>query len=213
LVRHIANKNKPVIISTGTAGLPEVRETVESFFESGNRDLVLMQCTAAYPAPVESLNIRAIPMMRKEFGVLVGLSDHSREPLIGPLAAVALGANIVEKHFTLSNQLPGPDHPFSLEPSELRDMVANIRDLERALGSGDKVPHPVEAELRAFARRSIFATADIEPGEPITPNNVAVLRCGQLAPGLEPKRYEELIGKTARIKVTAGTAVLEEDYV
>ena len=211
LVRHIAGKGKPVIISTGTANLEEVDETVEAFLGTGNKDLVLLQCTASYPAPVSSLNIRAIPTMRAAFGVPVGFSDHSREALIGPLAAVALGAAIVEKHFTLSNQLPGPDHAFSLEPRELRDMVEKIRELEQAMGSGDKVMQPEESELRAFARRSIFVTADIALGEKITTENVAVLRCGRLSPGLEPKHYGEVVGRTAGRPMSTGSAVVRED--
>jgi N-acetylneuraminate synthase len=211
LVRHIAGKGKPVIISTGTANLEEVDETVEAFLSTGNKDLILLQCTASYPAPVSSLNIRAIPTIREAFNVPVGFSDHSREALIGPMAAVALGAVIVEKHFTLSNRLPGPDQAFSLEPEELHDMVASIRELEQAMGTGTKVMQPEEAELRAFARRSIFVTTDISPGEKITAENVAVLRCGQMTPGLEPKHYTEILGKTAGRQMSAGTAVFRED--
>ncbi len=212
LVRHIARKGKPTIISTGTANLEEVDETVEAFLQTGNAGLMLMQCTASYPAPVESLNLRAIVTMKNAFGVPVGLSDHSRDPLTGPMAAVAIGADLVEKHFTLSNRLPGPDHPFSVEPGELRSMVQKIREVERALGSGEKAVQPVEGELRGFARRSIFTTRDIAAGEVLTPENVAVLRCGKLVPGLEPKYYDEMLGMTAQRTVQAGSAIRREDY-
>ncbi len=213
LIRHIAGKGKPVLVSTGTANLEEVEETVEAFLQTGNRDLMLMQCTASYPAPLDSLNVRAIVTMKEAFQVPVGLSDHSRDPLVGPLAAVSLGANLVEKHFTLSNRLPGPDHAFALEPHELGTMVRQIREVEQALGSGKKAVQAVEGELRGFARRSIFATQDIPTGEVLSAANVAVLRCGKLEPGLEPKHYEQVLGKVARRDVTSGSAIQREHYV
>ena len=211
LVRYIAGKGKPLIVSTGTANLAEVDETVEAIDQTGNPQLMLMQCTASYPAPLESLNLRAIVTMREAFDVPVGLSDHSRDPLAGPMAAVALGANLVEKHYTLSNRLPGPDHIFSLDPEELQQMVRKIRDVETTLGSGEKSVQPVEAELRAFARRSIFAIADISLGEPLTPANIAVLRCGKSPPGLEPKEYPNVIGKIAQRNIRLGLALRSED--
>ena len=212
LVRHIAGKGKPVIISTGTANLEEVDETVEAFFGTGNRDLMLMQCTASYPAPTDSLNLRAVQTMKSAFGVPAGLSDHSRDPLIAPMAAVALGADLVEKHYTLSNLLPGPDHQFALEPAELGMMVANIREVERALGTGEKTHHSVESELRAFARRSIFAIQDVAKGDQFTPDNVAVLRKGNLEAGLAPKYYDAVLGSVARRPIPAGSAIHQRDY-
>lgn len=213
LVRYVANKGKPVIISTGAADLDEVAETVEEFRRTGNENLILMQCTAAYPASLESLNVRAVATMKSRFGVPVGLSDHSRDPLVGPLAAVAVGANLIEKHFTFSNELPGPDHRFAVEPRELQLMVRKIREVEKALGDGEKAPHPSEAELRRFARRSIFAVRDIKAGEVFTPENIAVLRCGNLTPGLDPKHFPEVLGKRARQDIPAERAIREEDYV
>ena len=212
LIRYVAEKGKPVIISTGTASLDEVTATVEEFRRTGNRDLILMQCTGAYPAPLESLNVRAVSTMKTAFGVPVGFSDHSRDPLIGPLAAVAVGANLIEKHFTLSNELPGPDHRFALEPSELRLMIQKVREVENALGSGEKIIQPVEAELRGFARRSIFAIKDIAEGEAFTRENIAILRCGNLPPGLEPECFEEILGKHAQHNISAEQAIRERDY-
>lgn len=212
LVRHIAGKGKPVIISTGTANLEEVAETVEAFHETGNHELILMQCTAAYPAPVESLNLRTITTMKEAFQVSVGLSDHSRDPLAGPMAAVAMGAELVEKHFTLSTRLPGPDHAFSLEPHELDLMVKKIREVEQALGNGEKAAHPVEMELRSFARRSIFAVRNIAAGDVFSPETMAVLRCGELKPGLAPKHYDEVLGKTATRNISADSAIQSGDY-
>ena len=212
LVRYIAGKGKPVIISTGTASLEEVAETVEVFFETGNRDLMLMQCTASYPAPVESLNLRAITTLRDAFQVPVGFSDHSLSPVVGPLAAVVLGTDLVEKHFTLSTQLPGPDHAFSLEPDELTLMIRSIREVELSLGSGVKETQPVEEELRGFARRSVFAIKDISAGDSLTPNNIDVLRSGNLDPGLAPKYYDEILGNKANRDIQAGSAIQREDY-
>jgi len=212
LVRYVARKGKPVIISTGTASLNEVADTVDEFRRTGNDALILMQCTAAYPAPLESLNIRAIATMKSTFGVPVGLSDHSRDPLTGPLAAAAAGANLIEKHFTLSNELPGPDHRFAIEPPELRLMVEKVREVEKALGTGEKVAHPVEAELKGFARRSIFAVRDIAKGEALTRDNVAVLRCGNLAPGLEPAEFDKILGKRAQRNIQTESAIRKEDY-
>jgi N-acetylneuraminate synthase len=212
LVRYIANKNIPAIISTGTANLEEVDQTVKAFLGTGNHSLMLMQCTASYPAPIESLNLRAISTMKQTFQLPVGLSDHSQDPLIGPLSAVALGANLIEKHFTLSRRLPGPDHSFSIEPSELNLMVKSIREVEQALGNGEKITHVVESELRGFARRSIFATNDIHAGDVITPDSIAVLRCGNIPPGLEPKYYDELLGKVVTRDIPAESAIHMGDY-
>jgi len=197
LVRYIAGKGKPVIISTGTANLEEVAETVEAFFETGNQDLALMQCTASYPAPVESLNLNAITTLKNEFRVPVGLSDHSRDPLVGPLGAMALGANLLEKHFTLSNQLPGPDHSYAVEPDELRLMIQKVRGVEQALGSGVKERHGTEDELYDFARRYIFSSRHIGKGEELTTENTVILRKGKLALGLLPKELGSVLGKKA----------------
>lgn len=211
LIQYVAKKGKPVIISTGTANLKEVRETVEEFRQTGNDQIILMQSTASYPAPVDSLNVRAVQTLKQTFSVPAGLSDHSRDPVVGPLAAVALGANLIEKHFTLSNELPGPDHRFALEPAELRLMIQKVREAEKALGNGEKVMHPIEAELRGFARRSIFAVRDIAKGEVFSEKNIAVLRCGKLPEGLQPKYYPELLGRRAIRAIPAESAIQPGD--
>ena len=211
LIRYVAMKGKPVIISTGTANLSEVQETVAEFKKTGNEGLILMQCTAAYPAPLDSLNLRAIRTMKDAFRVPCGLSDHSRDPLVGPLAAVALGANLIEKHFTLSNELPGPDHKFALEPPELRTMIEKVRQVEQALGSGEKVMQPIEEELHEFARRYIFAAKRIHKGETLTPDNVAVLRKGKLPKGLPPKFLDKVLGKPATRDLQVNEPLQEDD--
>ena len=211
LIRYVASKNKPIILSTGAASLTEVAATVEEVRRSNTR-LILMQCTAAYPAPLETLNVRVIPSMKSIFGVPVGLSDHSRDPFIGPLAAVSLGANMIEKHLTMDNDLPGPDHRFALEPEEFRSMVQRIRYVEKALGTGQKVTQPIEEELRAFARRSIFVIRDIEVGEVLTRGNIAILRRGKLSHGLEPVEFEAVLGKRAKRRLQLNTPLQRDDY-
>ncbi len=207
LVLHMARKGKPMIISTGTALLSEVGETVQAMRSTGNDQIILMQCTAKYPAPFESLNVRTIPTMSTAFDLPVGLSDHSADPVIGPVAAVACGAVMLEKHFTFSKALPGPDHQFAVEPEELHALVRSVRQTEAALGSGVKEPHPVEQEIRAFARRSIFAIRPISSGETLSRENIAVLRCGMLGSDLPPSEYERLLGRVARRDIAAESLI------
>ena len=211
LVRYVANKMKPVIISTGASNLAEVSETVTAFRETGNEQLILMQCTASYPAPLDSVNIRTIQTMRREFDVPVGLSDHSLDPFLVPVVAVSLGACAIEKHFTFSNSLPGPDHKFAVEPPGLHKMVRRIREAEQALGDGRKESSPLEEELRAFARRSIFATRAITAGTKLTKDDIAVLRCGQLGSGLPPKAFEELLGRITAREIEDGSLIRLDD--
>ena len=204
LIRHVARKRKPVILSTGTADLAEVRQALEWCHAEGNEDVILLQCTASYPAPLASLNVRALVTMRETFGVPTGLSDHSRDALVGPMAAVALGANVIEKHFTLSNSLPGPDHGYAIEPSELAILVQAVRKVEQSLGNGAKLCQPLEKELHGFARRFLYASRSIKKGERLTADNVAVLRKGRLPAGLEPKEWDRVLGRTARRDITTG---------
>lgn len=212
LVRYIAGTGKPIILSTGTANLEEVEETVEQIRKAGHEELILMQCTASYPAPMDSLNLRVIQTFRDHFRLPVGLSDHSRDPLVGPLTAVGAGAQLIEKHFTLSNAFPGPDHAFALEPDELSLMIHKIKEAHQAMGDGRKVLLGPERELHSFARRAIFAVRDIEPGEVLTSRNIAVLRRGNLEPGLDPKCYEEVLGKRALKRVKGETPLRRGDY-
>lgn len=211
LVRHIARKGKPLIISTGTADLDEVRATVNAVRDAGNDQLILLQCTASYPAPMDALNLRVIETMRREFDVPVGLSDHSRDPVIAPIAAVSLGAAVIEKHFTFSNDLPGPDHRFAVEPDELRAMIEAIRTTEMVLGTGMKIPLPAERELRAFARRSIYTIRAIGDGEAFTRDNIAALRSGNADKGLPPSELDDLLGKRALRALQPGVPVVAED--
>jgi sialic acid synthase SpsE len=207
LIRHVARKGKPMILSTGTADLSEVRQALEWCKAEGNTQVVLLQCTASYPAPLNSLNIRALVTMKEAFGVPTGLSDHSRDPIVGPVTALALGANVIEKHFTLSNRLPGPDHTYAVEPDEFVAMVTAIRNSEQALGDGRKILQSVERELHQFARRSIYAIRSIRKGERFTTQNIAVLRSGKLAAGLAPKHWEHVLGRTAERDLAEGNPI------
>ena len=213
LLRHIARKGKPMIVSTGTATLEEVIETVKSIRAAGNEQVILLQCTASYPTPLESVNARALVALRESTGLLTGLSDHSRAPIVAPVVAVALGACLIEKHFTLSNHLPGPDQKFAVEPHELKEMVRRIRQAEQTLGHGRKETLPVEQELRSFARRSIFATRAIAAGEMLNAKNIAVLRCGKLGFGLAPEEYEKLFGQRAARDICANSLIRRDDLL
>jgi N-acetylneuraminate synthase len=207
LLRHVAAFGKPVILSTGASRLDEVAESVRVLRRARVRGLCLMQCTASYPAPLASINVRVVETLRRTFGVPAGLSDHSREPEIAPMAAVALGADLIEKHFTLDNRLPGPDHRYAVEPDELARLVRSVRATEEALGDGVKAVHPVERELRSFARRSVFALRDLRPGERLDRGNIACLRNGKMPAGLPPSEFEGVLGRRLRRAVRRGHAV------
>jgi N-acetylneuraminate synthase len=196
-LEHLAETDKPIIMSTGAHELDEVGESVDVLRDAGVSDLVLLQCTAAYPTPLSDVNVRVVSTLQETFDVPAGLSDHTLDPVTAPSAAVVLGGAVVEKHFTLDKSMEGPDHEFALEPDELDRMITAIRNTERALGSPEKSVLTVEEELYEKARRAIHATADIGAGEEFTEDNVAVLRPGDQEAGLHPKFYDEVVGKTA----------------
>lgn len=197
LLRHVARFGKPIVLSTGAHELSEIVEAVAHIRAEGSDRVVLLQCTAQYPAGLNAIHASVIRTLRESTGLLVGLSDHSRDPIIAPVVATALGAAVIEKHFTLSNQLPGPDHQFAVEPTELRQLVEAVRAAQRALGDPHKRIVSEEEELRRFARRSIFTTRAIKAGETLTTDNLAVLRCGKLEGGLSPGEFPVVLGKHA----------------
>jgi len=213
LVEYIAKKNKPIIISTGASTLDEVQKALETVHNLGNNNIILMQCTAKYPAALTTLNLKILNKYQDEFNILVGLSDHSREFDLAPIIAVSLGSCCVEKHFTISNDLEGPDHMFALEPNELKDMVRRIRDTEKALGSENKIVLDDEKELYNFARRSIFALNDIRKGEIFTIDNIDVLRIGNNESFLSPKEFESVIGKHSKVDIKKYNPIKKEYYV
>jgi N-acetylneuraminate synthase len=213
LIEYLAKTRKPLIQSTGASTLEDIDWMVNYFFRCGGRRLALMQCTAKYPAPPEAVNIRVIPQLIKRYGLPVGLSDHSEHPVSAPVSAVSLGATIIEKHFTLDKNLPGPDHAFAVEPDELKEMVEAIRLCEKNLGEGDKHIHPEEDELYGFARRYIQATRDIKKGEEfIEGDNIDILRPGELPAGLHPTNIEEIHGRKATRDIKAGEGIRAGDY-
>ena len=209
LVRRVLERGKPTFISTGASVLAEVMRVVARAREIGNEQIVLLQCTAAYPTPPADVNARAIVTLREATGCLVGLSDHSRDPVIAPVVAVALGAVVIEKHFTLSNRLPGPDQRFAVEPGELTELVRAVREAQAVLGSGAKQVLAVERELHGFARRSVFSVRAIGVGEAFSEENIRVLRNGANPPGLAPEEYPRLMGKRAACDIAAGSPVAE----
>ena len=210
-LEHLAGTDKPIIMSTGAHNLEEIEESVTTLQDAAVSDLVLLQCVAAYPTPLSEINLRVIETLREEFNVLTGLSDHTLNPVTAPTAAVALGASVVEKHFTLDKSMEGPDHEFALEPDELSQMISAIRDTEVALGTAEKRVLDVENELYQKARRTIQAIDNIEIGENLTTENINVLRPGEQKTGLLPKYYNTVLGKTAARNIPSGEGITEED--
>ncbi len=207
LLKYTAKKGKPIIMSTGLASLGEIEESLDAIHAQRNSQVALMHCVAAYPAPIEHTNLKVIDSLKAVFDVPVGISDHTRDPLLVPLAATARGAHIIEKHFTLSNELEGPDHKFAVEPHELKAMVNGVRAVEKALGSPVKKITPVEEDLYKFARRRIHAKKTIKKGEVLSESNIAILRSGKQKPGLAPKFWDLLIGKVAAKDIGGGDGI------
>jgi N-acetylneuraminate synthase len=205
LLESIGRRGKPVILSTGMAERGEIAAAVDALRGVGCSQLALLKCTSAYPAPACEMNLRAMPVLAATFDVPVGLSDHTLEPT-SAIAAVALGASIIEKHLTLSRDVAGPDSAFSLEPAEFAETVRAIRTTESALGTGEFTIGPSEARSRQF-RRSLFATADIAAGEAFTESNIRSIRP---AGGLPPKEFPRLLGRRAKCRIARGTPLAWE---
>jgi N-acetylneuraminate synthase len=200
LLRKIAQTGKPVIMSTGMATLAELDEAVKTLRAAGNQQLALLKCTSAYPAPPEEMNLRTIPHLAQAFSVPVGLSDHTMG-ITAPVAAVSLGACIIEKHFTLSRATPGPDSAFSLEPDEFKAMVEAVRLAEKTLGKVNYCVSEQEATSRAF-RRSLFVVQDMKAGDIFTSENVRSIRPGY---GLHTRYIEQVIGRRTNQDIARGT--------
>ena len=202
LVRRVAATGKPVIMSTGMASLEEITESVEAFRAAGGRHLILLHCVSGYPTPVEQSNLRRIPELAAEFGCPVGLSDHTLGVEVG-IASVALGACLIEKHFTLRRADGGPNSAFSLEPDELRALVHGAKAAFEALGTGAPARAEVEKANMVF-RRSIYVVRDVGAGEPFTDENVRIIRPGY---GLAPRELPKVLGRKARRALARGTAL------
>ncbi|MEO0326210.1 MAG: N-acetylneuraminate synthase family protein [Myxococcota bacterium] len=209
---HLASLGKPLVFSTGASTLDDIDYAMQRLRTGGAQSIAVMQCTARYPTPFAHAHVRTVTTLKERYGVPVGLSDHTRHPTVAPSAAVALGANLIEKHYTLSNRLPGADHPFALEPHELKAMVEAIRQTEEVMGSADKGVSEAEEELLAFARRGVQALRDLHEGDVVRLNeNVAILRPGKRRPGAHPRHLDRLEGATLARSIAAGDGIHLDD--
>lgn len=209
LLEYLGNTGKPILLSTGASTLSDIDFAINSIkqFES---EFALMQCTSKYPTPLEFLNLSVIPNLKKLYECPIGFSDHSLDPVIGPLLAVGYGATIIEKHFTIDRTLPGPDHKFSLIPNELEYMIQSIRSADLAKGTGIKEILPVENELAKFAKRALQSTKDILEGEElIEGKNFDILRPGNRIQGASPKFLKEINGKHSKKFIKKGDGIVE----
>jgi pseudaminic acid synthase len=200
LIEYVASKGKPVIISTGIAYEEEIKEAVDACKRMNNEQIALLKCTSEYPTPIEDANLNTIPLLKEKFDTVVGLSDHTLGTIV-PVAAVALGARIIEKHFILDRKLGGPDALFSLEPHEFKRMVDDIRTVEKALGKASFELNDKLKKSRIFAR-SLFAVKDIKAGEQLSEENIRSIRPSY---GLPPKYLKEILGRRAKVYIKKGT--------
>ncbi|MBP3544353.1 MAG: N-acetylneuraminate synthase [Lachnospiraceae bacterium] len=192
-LERLAKTGMPIVMSTGMCELDEIKGAWTVLKENGARDIALLHCNTEYPTPFEDVNLRAMQALREQFDTKVGYSDHTKGIEV-PIAAVALGAEILEKHFTLDKTMEGPDHKASLEPEELKVMIDSVRHIEKALGNAEKKVSPSEKKNRGVARKSIVAKCSIKEGELLTEENLAVKRPGN---GISPMRWHEIIGTAA----------------
>jgi len=194
LLNYVARKNRPIILSTGMSTIGEIEEAISEIYKTGNQQVVLLHCVSNYPSKYEETNLRAIQTLKDVFDVPVGFSDHTVGTIISTVA-VAMGANIIEKHFTLNKNMEGPDHRLSLEPYEFKEMVKNIGSIERTLGDGVKKPTKDEDNVKKLVRRSITARVKIPEETIITKDNIKIVRPGN---GIEPKFVDLVIGRIAK---------------
>lgn len=199
LIKYIASKHKPIILSTGIAMEEDIRLALDTIYEEGNNDVTLLKCTSAYPAPIEDANLLTIPDMKQRFGTKVGLSDHTMGSTV-PMAAVALGAEVVEKHFIIDRSIGGPDSAFSMTKDEFEKMVENVRNVEKSIGTIYYPKDPSKIKGREFSR-SLYVAEDMKAGDIITEKNVRSVRPGF---GLHPKYLEEIIGKKVNCSLEKG---------
>lgn len=199
LIRYVASKQKPIIISTGIAGFDDIQLAVDTCRAEGNNDITLLKCTSSYPAPIEEANLSLIPRLAADFGVQVGLSDHTME-LTAPLISVALGGKVIEKHFIIDRSMGGPDSSFSLNETEFGTMVRAVRETEKALGTASYELTPKQESGKVFSR-SLYVAEDIRAGELLTEKNIRSVRPGF---GMHPKHFDEIIGKKARVDLEKG---------
>jgi len=231
LLRYIAKKQKPIILSSGLSTLSDIEEAIDVIHKENNQQIVLLHCVSSYPAPAEEYNLKVIETLKNAFQVPVGVSDHSSDPVLIPKLAVASGALVIEKHFTLNKKLRGPDHSYALNPEELKLMVAEVRKVEKwdqekrdkflnsssfykeILGTGQKIIVPSEKILYPGDKRSIFTIRNIKKGERLNKRNTAVLRAERyLKPGIHPRYFDLIIGKKV-VKPVKKYVGLQWDYL
>lgn len=213
LLEAVARTGKPVVLSTGASTPEDIDTALDVLRENGAGEVCLLQCTSSYPAPPDSLNLTTIPWLAERYGVAVGLSDHSADPVVAPVAAVALGASVIEKHYTLDQRLPGPDHAFAITAHGLTELVRAVRLATAMRGSGAKEIGSAEEELHAFARRRVQTIRPVRAGETFEEGvNIAILRPGSRSPGVHPKELAALLGRPATRDIAAGDGVQDGDW-
>ena len=205
-LEKIAKKNKPMILGTGMSTIEEIQEAVSAIKKIGNNQVILLHCTTSYPCPLENVNLNVLVTLKNKFNNIVGYSDHTIS-LDVPVVAVSMGAKVIEKHFTLDKNLPGPDHKASLNPSELKEMVLKIRNVEKYLGNYEKKPSEEEIEIAKIARKSIVAAKDIGCGEILTEDSLAIKRPGT---GIKPKEIYSIVGQKSKFKIEKDTLISRE---
>jgi len=206
--QYVAKKQKPIILATGMATLSEIDETVRAVREIGHEDLILLQCTTNYPSRIEDANVLAMRTLAESFGTLVGYSDHTQDD-VACILAIALGAKIIEKHFTLNKSMPGPDQSTSADPREFQRLVVNIQSAEKGLGSKIKEPCDVEIINSLGMRRSIVAKCDIKVGQVISMDHLTFKRP---ANGIKPSRLGDVVGRVAKLSISANHAISWSDF-
>ncbi len=207
LIRKCAATGKPVILATGVAREDDIRNAIEACKEENNNQVILLKCVSAYPTPYEDVNLNMIPTLAKEYGCIMGLSDHTMGTAVA-VASVALGARMIEKHITLKRSDGGPDGAFSMEPDEFKELVKNVRIVEKALGKSEYSLTPVQ-EIEREGARSLFIVQDIKKGEVLTAENIRSIRPGI---GLPPIEYDNVIGKTALKDLEKGDPLTKDDF-
>lgn len=210
LLEYASKKNKPLIISTGFYGIKEISKALNWIKSTGNNQVILLQCTGLYPTLPEEVNLRAMAQMAGFFNIPIGFSDHTLDIVI-PAAAVALGAKVIEKHFTMNRKLKGPDHPFALEPGELKEMVKNIRNVEKSLGLAEKKPVKREIAKEKLIRRGVVSLCKIKKGEKITEQNITTKRTG--AGAILPNDFYKIIGKKVKKNIKADQKITKRDLI
>jgi N,N'-diacetyllegionaminate synthase len=209
ILKYIAKKNLPIILSSGMAVMDEIKEAIETIKTEGNNKIILLHCTTNYPCPLEEVNLKVVDTLKEKFKLPTGYSDHTQGIMVSAMAVVR-GACVIEKHFTLDKKMEGPDHKASLDPVELKEMVKLIREAEIILGDGIKEPRESETEVAKVARKSVVAGRIIQRGEKITEDMLAIKRPGT---GILPKEINRVIGKEAKRDILADTLIKWEDLI